>query len=117
MLDDFRSQKLIWNMANNKIYEKIEAHQGDSNGRKLVVQITNSNVVDDLEGASLSLAWSRKENQGLDAFTEVNLEKGIFEIYYTTEMLSNVGVLKSSLVLVDVNGRIESKPFDIDVMK
>ena len=117
MLNEFRSQRIIWDKANNNVYEKIEAHAGDTNGRKLVVQVINSGVVEDLTGASLSLAWKGRDNVGLDAFTDVDLEKGLFEIYYTTEMLTNVGILKASLVLIDVNGRIESKSFDIHVNK
>ena len=117
MLNEFRSQKITWDKANNNVYEKIEAHAGDSNGRKLVVQVINSGVVEDLTGASLSLAWKGWDNVGLDAFTDVDLEKGLFEIYYTTEMLANVGILKASLVLVDSKGRIESKSFDIHVNK
>ena len=118
MLNEFRSQKIIWDKANNNVYEKIEAHAGDTNGRKLVVQVINAGVVEDITGFNLSLAWSsRSGNHGLDAFTDVDLEKGLFELYYTTEMLTNAGSLDASLVLVDKNGRIESKSFKIVVNK
>ena len=117
MLNEFRSQKIIWDIANREVYEKIEAHEGDSNGRKLIVQVINANVVENLTGANLSLAWRLGESEGLDAFRDVDISKGIFEIYYTTEMLSNVGTVKASLVLVDTKGRIESKPFDIKIYK
>lgn len=115
MLENFRAQKIVWDWANNQIYDLVEASGGDTNGRKLDVTILNGSTVENLTGGVLSLAWHYGEHQGLDAFTEIDATKGKFEIYYTTGMLSNHGTLTASLVLVDVKGRIESKPFDIVV--
>lgn len=117
MLDQFRTQKLEWNRANNQIYDRVEANSGDSNGRTLFVQILNDGMVEDLTGAVLSLAWKKGIEQGLEAFEEVDAKKGQFRLFYPTGMLENHGVLQASLVLVDVTGRIESKPFDIIVHK
>ena len=115
-LDNFRSQKIIWDRANKQIFEKIEANSGDSNGRKLVVQVINQEATENLSGTTLSLGWkSRKGTKGLDAFNVVDASKGIFEIYYTTEMLSNIGNIEASLILIDSNGRIESSAFTISV--
>lgn len=116
MLENFRTQKIIWDRANKKIFEKIEANSGDSNGRKLVVQVINQEVTEGLSGTTLSLGWkSRQGAKGLDAFNVVDASKGIFEIYYTTEMLSNIGNLEASLILIDSTGRIESSTFTISV--
>ena len=116
MLENFRAQKIIWDRANKKIFETIEANSGDSNGRKLVVQVINQEVTEVLSGTTLSLGWrSRKGAKGLDAFDVVDASKGIFEIYYTTEMLSNIGNLEASLILIDSTGRIESSTFTISV--
>lgn len=115
MLENFRAQKIVWDWANNQIYDLVEASGGDTNGRKLDVTILNGSTVENLTGGVLSLAWHYGEHQGLDAFTEIDATKGKYEIYYTTGMLSNHGTLTASLVLVDVKGRIESKPFDIVV--
>lgn len=116
VLDNFRTQKIIWDRANKKIFETIEANSGDSNGRKLVVQIINQEANANLSGTTLSLGWkSRKGAKGLDAFNLVDASKGIFEIYYTTEMLSNIGNLEASLILIDSTGRIESSTFTISV--
>ena len=117
MLDQFRAQKIEWNRANNQIYDRVEANSGDSNGRTLFVQILNGGMVEDLTGAVLSLAWNKGTVQGLEAFDEVDAKKGQFRLFYPTGMLVNPGVLQASLVLVDVTGRIESKPFDIIVRK
>lgn len=117
MLDQFRAQKIEWNRANNQIYDRVEANSGDSNGRTLFVQILNGGMVGDLTGAVLSLAWNKGAMQGLEAFDEVDAKKGQFRLFYPTGMLVNHGVLQASLVLVDVTGRIESKPFDIIVHK
>ena len=117
VLDQFRAQKIEWNRANNQIYDRVEANSGDSNGRTLFVQILNGGMVEDLTGAVLSLAWNKGAMQGLEAFDEVNAKKGQFRLFYPTGMLVNHGVLQASLVLVDVTGRIESKPFDIIVHK
>ena len=115
-LDNFRTQKIIWDKANRKIFEAIEANAGDSNGRKLVVQIINQETTESLSGTTLSLGWkSRNGAKGLDAFNVVDASKGIFEIYYTTEMLSNIGNLEASLILINSTGRIESSTFTISV--
>ena len=115
-LDNFRTQKIIWDKANKKIFEAIEANAGDSNGRKLVVQVFNQETTESLSGTTLSLGWkSRTGTKGLDAFDVVDASKGIFEIYYTTEMLSNIGNLEASLILIDSTGRIESGTFTISV--
>lgn len=115
-LDNFRSQKIFWDRANKKIFETVEANAGDSNGRKLVVQVINQEVTESLSGTTLSLGWkSRNGAKGLDAFNVVDASKGIFEIYYTTEMLSNIGNLEASLILINSTGRIESSTFTISV--
>ena len=115
-LENFRSQKIIWDRANKKIFETIEANSGDSNGRKLVVQVINQETTENLFGTTLSLGWkSRNGAKGLDTFNVVDASKGIFEIYYTTEMLSNIGNLEASLILIDSTSRIESSTFTISV--
>ena len=116
MLENFRTQKIIWDRANRKIFETIEANSGDSNGRKLVVQIINQEVTESLSGTTLSLGWkSRNGAKGLDAFNVVDASKGVFEIYYTTEMLSNIGNIEASLILINSTGRIESSAFTISI--
>lgn len=116
-LNNFRTEQLIWDRVNSHIAYSLETNSGDSNGRKLRVQILDGGVVTALAGVTLSLAWKtgNEKNSGLDAFKVVDAALGIFEIYYTTEMLSNIGKLRASLVLVDSTGRMESDTFPIVV--
>lgn len=119
MLEEFRKEKITWDRANNTIYKDIVANSGDSNGRQLEVQVVNGGVVEPLNGHSLNLSWKTKngEHYGLDAFEVVDLSKGLFRITYTTGMLSNTGALRSSFVLINSNGRLESQPFNLTVIK
>ena len=118
MLDNFKYQRLIWDKANKRIDKTIYAHNGDSDGRGLEVQVVNNGVVENLTGCALNLGWSTKnnENYGLDAFEPVDAEKGIFRIKFTTGMTSNAGTLKAVLQFVDGVSVTESFPFDMPVI-
>lgn len=117
VLNDFRSQEITWDKASRKMFDTFEASAGDSNGRKMILQVLDQGKVTNLSGVNLSLAWKKSngDNKGLDAFKVVDATKGLFEIYYTTQMLSNIGDLKASFILVDSTGRIESDSFTIVV--
>ena len=119
MLDNFRETAITWDKANRKVYEPLRVSAGDNKGRKLSVQVVNGGVVENITGSSLSLFWETRDkaHRGLDVFTAVDATKGEFEIYYTTGMLSNEGVLNANLVLVDTSGRVVSEPFTITVFK
>lgn len=117
MLDNFSTQRITWNKANNRVYSPIKANSGDTNGRTLEVQILNGGTVEDLTGKSVNLAWRTKDGafNGLDVFEAIDATKGMFKITYTTGMLSNVGVLSASIVIIGTNERIESSSFTITV--
>lgn len=117
MLNDFRTERIVWDKADASIYKRVTANSGDTNGRKMEVQVLNGGVAEDLTGATLSLSWRTKDgvSHGLDAFDVTDATNGLFEIYYTTGMLTNEGTLRTSLVLVDSVGRIESSGFSITV--
>lgn len=119
MLDKFRETAITWDKANRKVYEPLRVSAGDNKGRKLSVQVVNGGVIENITGSSLSLFWETRDkaHRGLDVFTTVDATKGEFEIYYTTGMLSNEGVLNANLVLVDTSGRVVSEPFTITVFK
>lgn len=119
MLDNFRSINLTWDKASGKVYKIVRTSSSDEAGRKLVVQILNDGQVEDLTGATLNLYWETKdkEHNGLDVFDEVDVSKGIFELYFTTGMLSNIGDLNSHLHFFDGQGFITSEPFKITVFK
>lgn len=119
LLDEFRSTYITWDKATRRIYSPISANESDSNGRKLNIQVVNSGQVENLTGATLHLYWETKDKaqHGLDAFTASDITKGEFEMFYTTGMLSNVGELNATLVLVDVTGQVVSDWFKITVVR
>ena len=92
---------ITWDRVSKSIFEHPQAKPG----RKLRVQVTNAGVIEDLTGSTLNLGWKNQANniEGLDVFTAVDITKGLFEIAYTSGMLSNVGSLKASLLLIDVS--------------
>jgi len=117
VLDEFRSIDINWDRANNQFHQSVVASSGDANGRKLVVRITNAGQVEDLTGASLSLFWEHQSNDthGLDGFSAIDASRGVFELAFTTEMLTNEGTLNARLKLVTGSGVIESRGFNITV--
>ena len=101
------------------MFEVFQASSGDTNGRKLGVQVLDDGLVVDLTNVQLYLAWEarNKKESSLDRFKVIDGSKGLFEIFYTTEMLSNKGNVTASLVLVDSVGRIESDAFNIMIKR
>ena len=108
---------ILWDRAGKELYEKPEARAG----RKMRVRVTNRGVVEDLIGYTLNLGWKSTVDEtkfGLDAFTAVDITKGVFELAYTAGMLTNTGALKAALQIVPTAGEpIESNNFVITVVK
>jgi lysophospholipase L1-like esterase len=107
---------IIWDQVGKTFFENPEAKAG----RIMRVQVVNAGVVEDLTGYTLNLGWTSVRDPskfGLDAFDDVDITKGIFEIDYTSEMLTNIGPLNASLLLVPPgDGRpIESNNFKLTV--
>lgn len=108
---------VLWDRAGKELYEKPQARSG----RKMRVRVTNKGLVEDLTGYTLNLGWKSTIDEtkfGLDAFTAVDITKGIFEIAYTSGMLTNIGTLVGTLQLVpSVGDATESNNFMITVKK
>lgn len=119
MLKDFRSIDVYWDKATRRIYEEIRSSSSDEKGRKLTVQIVNDGQIQDLTNVALNLYWETQdgENRGLDPFTALDPENGIYELYFRTGMLEHVGKLNAHLHLVDTTGAITSEPFTIFVFE
>lgn len=119
MLSQFREIDFIWDKATKTFIKEIRVASSDEHGRKMTVQIVNDGQVEDLTGSSLSLYWITKDekHQGLDLFTPIDVTQGIYELYFTTGMLSNIGSLRSNLHLIDSVGAISSEPFTITVFQ
>lgn len=108
---------ILWDRAGKELYEKPEARAG----RKMRVRVTNKGVVDDLTGYTLNLGWKSTSDEtkfGLDAFDVVDATEGLYELDYTSGMLTNIGNLKVVLQLVPLVGEpTESNNFMITVKK
>ncbi|OUL09273.1 hypothetical protein B0533_03630 [Sedimentibacter sp. SX930] len=107
---------IIWDQVGKTFFENPEAKPG----RIMRVQVVNAGIIEDLTGYTLNLGWTSVRDPskfGLDAFDDVDITKGIFEIAYTTGMLTNIGPLNASLLLVPPGeGRpIESNNFKLTV--
>jgi lysophospholipase L1-like esterase len=107
---------IIWDQVGKTFFENPEAKAG----RIMRVQVVNAGTVEDLTGYTLNLGWTCVRDPskfGLDAFDDVDTTKGIFEIEYTSGMLTNIGPLNASLQLVPPGeGRpIESNNFKLTV--
>ncbi|MDN6292886.1 MAG: BppU family phage baseplate upper protein, partial [Tetragenococcus halophilus] len=119
-LNNFKSEVVHWDKANSRIYKKLSASSSDQQGRKLVVKVLDNNQEVDLSRAKMYLAWKTKDekHKGYDAFTAVDVKKGIFEVYYTVGMLSNIGTLDAHIDLSEKGKQlISSLPFPIEVFK
>lgn len=121
MLDKFRQQHLVWDFANEQVYEAIISSSGDSNGRTLAVTVYDAGTVSDLTGTELYLAWQRKDADfaGEDQFAAKDITKGEYELTYSAEMISHAGkTLEASFrIKIGANTIIESRPFEIIVMR
>lgn len=106
MLNNFRTIRRTWDKANTKIHDEIVLSSSDEHGRRIEVQVLDNGQVVDLTGVGLNLYWETKDKQaiGLDNFSASDIQRGIYEIYPTTEMLSNVGQLNAWLFLVTMEG-------------
>ena len=107
---------IIWDQVGKTFFENPEAKPG----RIMRVQVVNAGIIEDLTGYTLNLGWTSVRDPskfGLDAFDDVDITKGIFEIEYTSGMLTNVGPLNATLQLVPPGeGRpIESNNFKLTV--
>lgn len=108
---------ILWDRVGKGLYTNPEARAG----RKMRVQVINDGIVEDLTGYALNLGWTSVKDAtkfGLDAFEVVDITEGLFEIPYTSGMLSNYGYLTGTLQIVPPAGNlIESNNFDITVRK
>lgn len=113
-LDNFRKIQIILNRADEPIYRKLIASEGDRNGRELEVQLTNHYVLADLPGVKLRLYWkhSKLGNQGIEPFQAVDSSKGLFKVTYPNTML-NVGNVNCSIEIQDGNKFTRTRTFTV----
>lgn len=115
-LNNFRSVNLKIDKANDYFISNQFAKEGDYNGRKLVVQLTNGGLIQDQTGVALNLGWQHQKvgNKGLDPFVAVDSTQGIFEIAYPAEMMQTGNVV--AVIQVIESGKIvETRNFTIQI--
>ena len=117
MLDNFRAISVTWDHSTNTIYNNIRTASEDANGRKLVVQVVNGHQLEDLTSVDLRLYWEFDEHKGFDDFELIDEDNGIYEIHFSTDMVSHVGAHKAWLHLVDAEGTVTSEPFTVTVFE
>ncbi|MGH2016750.1 BppU family phage baseplate upper protein [Aerococcus urinaeequi] len=118
VLDNFRTIELIWDKANKSIIKTIKTASSDTTGRYFSVKILDGGQEVTLNGASLQLYWEHPNfnTTGTDHFTTVD-NKGLFNLTFSDEMLTNIGELNAHLVLTLSDGKITSDGFTIEVIK
>lgn len=115
MLKEFRTQRIIWDTANSRLFDPVQAVEGDENGRHLEVQIVNEGKIEPLNNVGLKLAWESQDRStgNLEPFDVLDASKGLFKLSYPTGMLAHKGRLKASLVIYFTDGKLESREFEI----
>jgi hypothetical protein len=88
-INNFRTQDLILDFANEYIWTPQFAKTSDHYGRALQIQVTDGGVVKNQNNLQLTLVWKHKQagNSGMDNFTAVDDSLGLFTIDYPTEIL------------------------------
>lgn len=122
MLNNFRKIDITWDKADQNIIEIIRTSSSDENGRKLVVQVLDNGQTVNLKGTELRLYWETKNKHyiGFDRFELADAENGIFELAFSTGMLSNIGTLKANMHLMNVEDEtviVTSEPFNVEVFE
>lgn len=119
MLENFRKLRITLSRANEAVYRKIIAKEGDVNGRELEVQLINNGIVEDLSAINLRLDWKNLTagNSGMHTFEAVDKSKGLFKISYPPSML-NKGSVTASIAIMEGSKRItNTRNFTIIVEK
>ena len=88
--------------VNTQVFTNLTSKVGDTNGRGLIVTLTENGLQKDTTGISLNLKWKHRSivGQGLDNFDVVDLSKGVYKITYPTEM-NRSGLVDAFVQIVD----------------
>lgn len=123
-IDNFKTTDITINNIQQDKIPKLEAVQGEKDGRSLTVRVQNGGIVEPQPSLNLNLGWKHrtakdKENmliEGLDAFKAIDREKGIFRIEFTSSMMQP-GIIDASIQFVNGNTITQSDSFIINVRK
>lgn len=100
--DKFYYQHINLDTVNTQVFTNLTSKVGDTNGRGLIVTLTENGLQKDTTGISLNLKWKHRSvvSQGLDNFDVVDLSKGVYKITYPTEM-NRSGLVDAFVQIVD----------------
>ena len=100
--DEFYCQHINLDTVNTQVFTNLTSKVGDTNGRGLIVTLTENGLQKDTTGISLNLKWKHRSgvSQGLDNFDVVDLSKGVYKITYPTEM-NRSGLVDAFVQIVD----------------
>lgn len=115
-LNEFKKARIALNKADDAIFQRVLAKEGDTNGRELEVQITDGYVVESMANIRLNLYWKHLSlgNQGIQPFTAVDASKGVFKVSYPAEML-NAGSVQCFIQIQDGNSVTNTQNFVVNV--
>ena len=114
--DEFYYQPITIDTINTQVFSLLTAKEGDSNGRGLLVTLTEHGVTKNTTGISLNFKWEHTTTggQGLDNFTAVDLTKGTYKITYPTEM-NYPGIVKAYIQIIDTDKLVGTRNIKISV--
>lgn len=121
-IEHFKTDEVILSNINQDTIPRQVVMQGEKDGRSLTVQVTNGGVVEPQTGLNLNLGWKHRTEkdkegkliQGLDAFTPINRETGLFRIEYSSSM-AQPGTIDAEIQFVTSTSVTKSQPFVITV--
>lgn len=121
-IDQFKSVDIIISKIDEDAVPKQVAVEGERSGRSLTVQITNGGIVEPQLGINLALGWkhltAKNSNgeplQGLDAFSVLNRNQGVFRIEYTSAMMV-AGNVDAVIQITSNNSVVRTRPFKIKI--
>lgn len=101
-LEDFKFYKIRLDRADMTIATPLTAKEGAVNGNGIELQIINGSVIEDMSGIAVYLNWKHQTTgaQGSEPFTLVDLNNGVYQVHYPTEMLVG-GVVRADIKVVD----------------
>lgn len=110
---DIRIDKLTGYMDLMQLY----AVEGEYNGRSLRVQITNGGAIEDQTGVQLHFGFksAATNKDGICAMTVVDITKGLYEVYYPSEMLEAAGTVICAIKIVDSVSISKTVNFSVQV--
>lgn len=107
MLDNFRRTDLIIDKATQRIdwQTPMRVVQGEYNGRSLRVQLTNNGIVE-AQTAKLLFGFYCASNhtEGVYDMPVVDAGKGLYEVFYPSEMLKEPGMVACTIKIIENTG-------------